>query len=99
VGISQKDVTEVTICKQTFQIKSGDDPGYVQDLARHVDQCMEELTQRTPTVDTLKIAILAALNIADDLMTTQEKLRDVEREIEESASRILGSFPQKSSQL
>ena len=95
MGISQEDITEVTICKQTFQIKSGDDPDYVQDLARHVDQRMEELTQLTPTVDTLKIAILAALNIADDLMTTQEELRGVEREIGESANRILGSFPSK----
>ena len=95
MGISQEEITEVTIGKQTFQIKSGDDPDYVQNLARHVDQRMEERAQLTPTVDTLKIAILAALNIADDLITAQEKLRDMEKEIEESASRILKSFPAK----
>ena len=88
MGNTQEDVTEVTICRQTFQIKSGDDPEYIQELARHVDHRMLELAQRTPTVDTLKIAILAALNIADDLMSAQKELSDIELSVVESASRL-----------
>ena len=87
-----EEVTEVTICRQTFQIRSGDDPQYIQDLARHVDERMVELTQRTPTVDTLKIAILAALNIADDLMSARKELREVERSVEDSARRLQELF-------
>ncbi len=39
-------------------------------------------------MDTLKIAILAALNIADDYISTREELEQFERRVSESTSRL-----------
>ena len=84
----QEQVTTVTIFNQTFRVRSGDNPEYVQKLARHVDEKMSELAEQTLTVDTLKIAILAALNIADDYISTREELEQFERRVSESTSRL-----------
>jgi cell division protein ZapA len=84
----QEQVTTVTIFNQTFRVRSGDDPEYVQELARYVDEKMSELAEQTLTVDTLKLAILAALNIADDYISTREELEQFERRVSESTSRL-----------
>ena len=47
---------------QMLEMKSG----YIQDLASYVDGKMREVSEATATVDSLKVAILAALNIADE---------------------------------
>ena len=84
----QEQVTTVTIFNQTFRVRSGDNPEYVHELARYVDEKMSELAEQTLTVDTLKIAILAALNIADDYISTREELEQFERRLSESTSRL-----------
>ena len=84
----QEQVTTVTIFNQTFRVRSGDNPEYVHELARYVDEKMSEVAEQTPTVDTLKIAILAALNIADDYISTREELEQFERRVSESTSRL-----------
>ncbi len=84
----QEQVTTVTIFNQTFRVRSGDNPEYVQELARYVDEKMSELAEQTLTVDTLKIAILAALNIADDYISTRGELEQFERRVSESTSRL-----------
>ena len=84
----QEQVTTVTIFNQTFRVRSGDNPEYVHELARYVDEKMSELAEQTLTVDTLKIAILAALNIADDFISTREELEQFERRVAESTSRL-----------
>jgi len=84
----QEQVTTVTIFNQTFRVRSGDNPEYVHELARYVDEKMSELAEQTLTVDTLKLAILAALNIADDYISTREELEQFERRVSESTSRL-----------
>jgi cell division protein ZapA len=45
----------------------GDDPDRIRALAAMVDERMSEAARRTPTVDTMRVAILAALSLAHDL--------------------------------
>src|SRR5206468_1169365 len=47
-------------------LRSGGEPGYVESLAAFVDGKMREVARETKAVDTLRVAILAALNIADE---------------------------------
>lgn len=56
----------VEIYNQTYSIRSDGDNAYIQDLARFVDSKMREISSGTMTVDSLKVAILAALHIADE---------------------------------
>lgn len=60
-------MTQVEIFGQTYNVRAEGDSSYIHDLARFVDSRMKEVAERTATVDTTKIAILAALNICDDL--------------------------------
>lgn len=57
----------VEIYNQTYNIRSDGDSEYVTNLAEFVDRRMREISSGTLTVDSLKVAILAALHIADEL--------------------------------
>jgi len=59
-------VIQVEIFGQTYNLKADGDPAYVQSLASHVDAKMREVARETKAVDTLRVAILAALNIVDE---------------------------------
>ncbi len=58
--------TPVTIFGRTYQLRGETDPAYLEELAAEVDRRMKEVADATGTADTLKVAILAALNIADE---------------------------------
>src|ERR1044072_9735267 len=57
----------VEIYNQTYNIRSDGDTEYIIQLAEFVDSRMREISSGTLTVDSLKVAIVAALHIADEL--------------------------------
>ncbi len=59
-------VIHVEIHGQQYPIRSALDPTYVTELAAFVDQKMRAASRETAAGDTLKVAVLAALNIADE---------------------------------
>lgn len=69
-------VTQVEIFGQTYSVRAEGDSSYIHDLARFVDSRMKEVAEQTATVDTTKIAILAALNISDDLHRVEKSRMD-----------------------
>ena len=69
-------VVHVEIHGQQYPIRSGLDPAYVTELAAYVDQKMRVASRETTAGDTLKIAVLAALNIADECFRVQAAERD-----------------------
>ncbi len=56
----------VEIFGLTYNLRADSDPAYLETLAAYVDRKMQEVARSTKNVDTLKVAILAALNIADE---------------------------------
>jgi cell division protein ZapA len=73
-------VTTVKIYNKTYGIR-GNDPDHIRHLADLVDQKMCEVAEYTPTVDSAKVAILAALNIADEYVSVQRQLELLEDEV------------------
>ena len=57
----------VEINGMRYPIRSQLDAAYVADLAAYVEEKMRLAARESPAGDTLKIAVLAALNIADEL--------------------------------
>jgi cell division protein ZapA len=57
---------QVEIYGQSYNLRGEGDTAYLQELAGFVDRRMREVAEATATVDSLKVAILAALNIADE---------------------------------
>ena len=64
--MSETRVVHVEIHGQRYPIRSGLDPSYVAELASYVDEKMRLASRESPAGDTLKLAVLAALNIADE---------------------------------
>ncbi len=65
--ISSDDSITVEIYDHPYHLRAGADPGYVQKLAETLDEKMREIADATQTVDSLKVAVLAALTIADEV--------------------------------
>ena len=74
----------VEIYNQTYNIRSDGDNEYILQLAEFVDGKMREISSGTLTVDSLKVAILAALHIADEY---QRLKTDVEKSDTQLAAR------------
>jgi cell division protein ZapA len=66
-------VVPVEIHGQRYPIRSNLDPAYVAELAAYVDEKMRLASRETPTSDTLKVAVLAALNIADECFRARDE--------------------------
>ena len=62
----------VEIFDQAYNLR-GSDPEYIIKLAEYVDGKMRAVAEQTHTVDTVRLAVLAALNIADEYHLLQRK--------------------------
>jgi len=89
VGEDSNQVTTVKIYHQTYQVRSGDDPEYIKRLAQYVDETMTEVFESTSSVDSIKVAVLAALNIADDYFSTQDELNRLEEAVSEKSEKLI----------
>lgn len=60
--------TAVEIYGQTYNVRGEGDPSYLTELARFVDSRMRSVASQVASNDPMRIAILAALNIADEYL-------------------------------
>lgn len=67
VNAADSPTIKVEIYDQAYTVRSDGDPEYLKQLAEYVDRRMREISSGTLTVDSRKVAILAALYIADEL--------------------------------
>lgn len=63
----------VEIYGQTYSVNGEVDAAYVERLAGVVDAKMRALARQTDTVESRRLAVLAALNLADELQQLREK--------------------------
>jgi len=66
----------VDIYDQVYHLR-GTDPAYIERLARVVDAKMRAVSALGNTVDSLRVAVLAALNIADELENLRERYENL----------------------
>jgi cell division protein ZapA len=92
MGENSEKVTTVRIFNQTYNVRSENEPEYIQKLAELLDGKMVEISQLTPTVDTVRVAVLAALNIADEYFLAQARLEALEHEIDEKSSAMISTL-------
>jgi cell division protein ZapA len=85
-------LVEIKVFGQTYTVKTDAEEDYIQKVARYVNEKMDEVLKKTKSVSTLNVAILTALNIADDLLKEREKkeafLREVETKSKDLAEKI-----------
>jgi cell division protein ZapA len=71
--VPESRLVTVEISGQRYPIRTHLDPAYVADLAAYVERKMQLAVRESPAGDTLKIAVLAALNIADECFRAREE--------------------------
>jgi len=81
-------VVTVEIAGQRYPIRSGLDPAYVGELATHVDQKMRAASEGAPTTDMLTLAILVALNLADEYFRARQQQSSSHGDLNERALRL-----------
>lgn len=73
--MSESRIIHVEIHGQRYPIRSGLEPQYVAELAAYVDEKMRLAARESQSGDTLKVAVLAALNIADEFFRACDDVR------------------------
>lgn len=81
-------VIPVEIHGQRYPIRSGLEPEYVARLAAYVDEKIRTAADSTPTGDSLRLAVIAALNIADELFRCREITRTRDGQLAERAGEL-----------
>jgi len=66
-------VVTVEIQGQRYPVRSDLDAAYVADLASYVDNKMRLATRESTVADSMRIAVIAALNIADELFRARDE--------------------------
>ncbi len=79
---------QVEIYGQVYSIKGTDNSAHIRELAAYVDNKMKEVQKGTGTVDPLRVAILTALTIADELNNMRVQYNELEV-IADNASKCL----------
>ncbi len=77
----------VEIYDQSYNLR-GSDPEIIERLAEFVDSRMRMVSEHTSTIDSLRVAVLAALNIADEYFALKKKYDAIDGEYIKRASRI-----------
>ncbi len=75
-------LVEIKVFGQTYTVKTDAEEDYIHEVAKYVNEKMEEVLKKTKSVSTLNVAILTALNVADDLLREKEKRTALLQEVE-----------------
>lgn len=86
--MSPSKTIRVEIYDQVYNIRGDLDEEYVRQLAEYVDQKMRALGSQTQTVDSLRLAVLAALNLADEYHVLRARHQEVEAALGERSTRL-----------
>jgi cell division protein ZapA len=81
----------VDIYDQTYHLR-GSDTEYITQLGEYVDNKMRVIAQQASTVDSLRVAVLAALNIADELHVLRRKYDSIASDYNERAGHLAGAL-------
>lgn len=79
----------IVIFGQTYSVRADEDGSYIEELARYVDTKMRTLAESTGTADPLKVAVLAALNIADEFFKLEQGQKAGQAEVVATTDELL----------
>ncbi len=78
----------VEISGQRYPIRSGLDPAYVSELAAYVDTKMRAVSDAAPSTDMLGVAVLVALNLADECFRARARESSSHGDLHQRALKI-----------
>jgi len=83
-----KNMVQVQIFGHSYTIRGEADQAYILSVAAYVDRKMREVTEKLPVESLSKVAILASLNIADELFKERSRREKQEEQLQARAARL-----------
>ena len=80
---SDKNVLKVRIYGAEYPVRGDRDIQYIKELAEYLDTKMREVNKNVRVDSSLRVAILAALNITDELFQERQKIMDLKSKLED----------------
>jgi cell division protein ZapA len=74
---------KINIYDQSYNVNADGNEEYLNELAAYVDGKMRFIAESTKMVDSVKVAVLAALNIADEMFATRKRQEELEGPLRE----------------
>lgn len=78
----------VQIFGTTYTIRGEAEQAYVQRVAAYVDAKMRDINEKLPVASVAKVAVLASLNLADELFREREERRKLSEAVSQRADRL-----------
>ncbi len=82
-------LVEIKVFGQVYTVKTDADEDHLQRVAQYVNEKIDEVVKNTKSVSSLNVAILTALNIADDLIRERIKRLALLQEVEEKSKDLV----------
>jgi cell division protein ZapA len=76
--LSRECKVKIEIYDQSYNVNAEGNEEYFKELAAYVDNKMRSIAEATRMVDSLKVAVLAALNIADETFTLRQRQQEID---------------------
>jgi cell division protein ZapA len=87
-AVDAKNVVQVEIFGHSYTIRGEAEQDYIMGVAAYVDRKMREITEKLPVASLSKVAILASLNIADELFKERLERESQEQALNYKAARL-----------
>lgn len=84
-----KQRTTVEIWGEEYTIKSDISPEQVQEIANYVNMKMQMIKQKAENISFIKLAVLACLNISEELFAVRRQLEETQNLMEDETTKIL----------
>jgi cell division protein ZapA len=86
--VGDKQTVQVTIFHQTYTLRSAGDEREIQELADSVDQIMSAIAAKSASADSLRVAVLACLHLADRLRTLERELAQLRQRVDQKSEQF-----------
>lgn len=93
MDIKKDNYVKVNIHGQEYTVKAQADPDYIKNVARYVNEKMDEVEKSLPNKQaSIRIAILAAMNITDELFATNLSKNKLQKRIDTKANLLINQI-------
>ena len=83
------DSFQITIMGQTYLLKGTHDKEYVARVENFLNEQIEQVRSSGATADTFNLMVLIALNLADDCIKKDEKIKKLVESVEVDSQRLI----------
>jgi cell division protein ZapA len=80
---------KVEIFDQTYNVQAEGEENHLRRVAAFVDEKMRAVAESTRQVDSTRVAVLTALNIADELFVARKRLEEIEGPLRQRVQRCV----------